>query len=68
MRKKLNKKGFTLVEIIGVVAILGIVSVVGLVSVNSIIQKGKDEHYVAAKKNLKITAESYAQANRDYLP
>ena len=41
MMKKLNKKGFTLVEIIGVVAILGIVSVVGLVSVNSIIQKGK---------------------------
>ena len=68
MRKKLNKKGFTLVEIIGVVAILGIVSVVGLVSVNSIIQKGKTEHYVAAEKNLKITAESYAQANRDYLP
>ena len=68
MKKKLNKKGFTLVEIIGVVAILGIVSVVGLVSVNSIIQKGKTEHYVAAEKNLKITAESYAQANRDYLP
>ena len=67
MRKKLNKKGFTLVEIIGVVAILGIVSVVGLVSVNSIIQKGKQEHYVAAEKNLKITAESYAQANREYL-
>ena len=66
--KKLNKKGFTLVEIIGVVAILGIVSVVGLVSVNNIIKKGKEEHYVAAEKNLKITAESYAQANRDYLP
>ena len=68
MRKKLNKKGFTLVEIIGVVAILGIVSVVGLVSVNNIIKKGKEEHYVAAEKNLKITAESYAQTNRDYLP
>ena len=38
---KNNKKGFTLVEIIGVVAILGIVAVIGLVSVNSIIQKGK---------------------------
>jgi prepilin-type N-terminal cleavage/methylation domain-containing protein len=68
MKRKLNKKGFTLVEIIGVVAILGIVSVVGIVSVNSIIKKGKQEHYVAAEKNLKITAESYAQANREYLP
>ena len=65
---KNNKKGFTLVEIIGVVAILGIVAVIGLVSVNSIIQKGKNEHYKTAEKNLKVTAESYAQSNRDYLP
>ena len=65
---KNNKKGFTLVEIIGVVAILGIVAVIGLVSVNSIIQKGKNEHYTTAEKNLKVTAESYAQANREYLP
>ena len=65
---KNNQKGFTLVEIIGVVAILGIVAVIGLVSVNSIIQKGKNEHYTTAEKNLKVTAESYAQANRDYLP
>ena len=68
MKKKSNKKGFTLVEIIGVIAILGIVSVVGLVSVNSIIQKGKEEHYVAAEQNLKLSAESYAQTNRDNLP
>ncbi len=47
---KTNKRGFTLVEIIGVVAILGIISVVGLVSVNMIIQKGKNEHYVTAEK------------------
>ena len=65
---KNNKKGFTLVEIIGVVAILGIVAVIGLVSVNSIIQKGKNEHYTTAEKHLKVTAESYAQANREYLP
>ena len=65
---KNNKKGFTLVEIIGVVAILGIVAVIGLVSVNSIIKKGKNEHYKTAEKNLKVTAESYAQSNRDYLP
>ena len=68
MKKKSNKKGFTLVEIIGVIAILGIVSVVGLVSVNSIIQKGKEEHYAAAEQNLKLSAESYAQTNRDNLP
>ena len=67
-QKNLNKKGFSLIEIIAVVAILGILSVIGIVSVNNIIQKGKDEHYKTAEKNLKLSAESYAQANRNYLP
>jgi len=65
---KLNKKGFSMVEIIATVAILGILSVIGIVSVNSIIERGKEEHYVSAEKALKMTAESYAQANRNYLP
>ena len=65
---KLNKKGFSMVEIIATVAILGILSLIGIVSVNSIIERGKEEHYVSAEKALKMTAESYAQANRNYLP
>ncbi len=65
---KLNKKGFSMVEIIATVAILGILSVIGIISVNGIIERGKKEHYVSAEKTLKMTAESYAQANRKYLP
>ena len=65
---KLNKKGFSMIEIIATVAILVILSVIGIVSVNSIIERGKEEHYVSAEKALKMTAESYAQANRNYLP
>ena len=65
---KLNKKGFSMVEIIATVAILGILSVIGIISVNGIIERGKKEHYVSAEKTLKMTAESYAQANRNYLP
>ena len=57
-----------MVEIIATVAILGILSVIGIISVNSIIERGKEEHYVSAEKALKMTAESYAQANRNYLP
>ena len=57
-----------MVEIIATVAILGILSVIGIVSVNGIIERGKKEHYVSAEKTLKMTAESYAQANRKYLP
>lgn len=65
---KLNKKGFSMVEIIATVAILGILSVIGIVSVNSIIERGKQEHYESAEKTIKMSAESYAQANRKYLP
>lgn len=57
---KLNKKGFSMVEIIATVAILGILSVIGVISVNGIIERGKKEHYVSAEKTLKMTAESYA--------
>lgn len=57
---KLNKKGFSMVEIIATVAILGILSVIGVISVNGIIERGKKEHYVSAEKALKMTAESYA--------
>lgn len=57
-----------MVEIIATVAILGILSVIGIISVNGIIERGKKEHYVSAEKTLKMTAESYAQANRNYLP
>ena len=66
--KKRNKNGFTLIEIIAAVTILGIVSAIGIVSVNSIIQKGKAEHYKTTEKNIRLTAESYAQTNRSYLP
>ena len=66
--KIINKKGFTMIEIIAAVTILGILSVIGIVSVNSIIQKGKAEHYKTTEKNVRLTAESYAQTNRSYLP
>ena len=66
--KKIRKKGFTLIEILAAVTILGILSIIGIVSVNSIIQKGKQEHYKTVEKNLRLTAETYAQANRSYLP
>ena len=39
---KLNKKGFSMVEIIATVAILGILSVIGVISVNGIIERGKN--------------------------
>lgn len=65
---KTNKKGFTLIEILGAVTILGILSVVAIVSVNKVIENGKKKHYETAEKNLMLAGQSYSQQNRSVLP
>lgn len=35
--KRVNKKGFTLIEMLGAVAILGIIATIGIVSVSKVI-------------------------------
>ena len=57
-----------MVEIIATVAILGVISTIAIFSVTNIIERGKQEHYESAEKTIKMSAESYAQANRKYLP
>lgn len=66
MRK--NNRGFTLIEILAAVTILGILSVTAVVSVNHIIQKAKEEHYIAAEDQLKMAGQSFTQQNRSALP
>ena len=66
--KLLNKKGFSMVEIIATVAILGVISTIAVFSVTNIIERGKQEHYESTEKTIKMSAESYVQANRKYLP
>ena len=57
-----------MVEIIATVAILGVISTIAIFSVTNIIERGKQEHYESVEKTIKMSAESYAQANRKYLP
>ncbi|MDO5392973.1 MAG: type II secretion system protein, partial [Mycoplasmatota bacterium] len=64
MKKKKNREGFTLVEVLAAVTILGILSVVAMVSINKVIQDAKEEHYVTAEDQLKLAGQSYVQQNR----
>ena len=57
-----------MVEIIATVAILGVISTVAVIAVTNIIEQGKIKHYETTEKTIQMSAESYAQANRKYLP
>ena len=63
-----NRRGFTLVEIIVTVAILGILTTVAVVSVSNLTKKARAEKDTQNANTLKMAAESYMQANKEYLP
>ena len=68
LRSKLNKNGFTLIEILAAITILGILTGIAVVSVTKIIEKGKEKHYITAEANLSLAGQSYVQQNREALP
>jgi len=63
-----NKKGFSMVELLAVVAILGILSTIGIVAVSNILEKAHEEYYKNQEKNLVLAAQSYMSANQNELP
>jgi len=63
-----NRRGFTLVEILVTIAILGILTTVAVVSVSNLTKKARAEKDTQNVNTLKMAAESYTQANKEYLP
>ena len=55
----MNKKGFTLVELLATIAILGILSTVTIVSVTKYYEKSKENAVSAFEKNIVTTLEGY---------
>ncbi len=55
----LNRKGFTLIEILAVVVILGVLAAIIVPSVNSLITKNKADSYQKLKNNIIIAAKNY---------
>lgn len=61
-------KGFTLIELIGIVALLGIIFLVAYTEVNKSIDKSNNELYQAQLSNIKASAHDWAVDNIDRLP
>ena len=64
----MNKKGFTILELLGAIVILGILSVMAIVGVSNLIQKSKMTDEEQYEKTLKQAAQSYMQSNKNRLP
>lgn len=58
--KKINKKGFTLVELLAVIVILGVLLLIAVPSVTNIINNSKKKAFVSAAKLMIENVESAA--------
>ena len=63
----MSKKGFTLVELLAVIAILGVVMSIGLVSVSSVRRKANDGMFRDKLDFVIAGAKAWGEDNRDSL-
>ena len=60
----LNNKGFTLVELLGVVVILATITAIMVPSVNHLIDRNKEDNYNSLKNGIVRAAKIYVSDNR----
>lgn len=68
MNRKINKKGFTLTEILAVIAILGVILAIAVPSYNSLSKKFEKEYYDKLEGSVLAAAKSYYKENAESRP
>ena len=56
--KKINKKGFTLIEILAVIIIIGIIAIIAVPSISKYMKESKDTTYVSYEHSMEDAARN----------
>ena len=64
----MNRKGFTLAELLGVIAILGIIALITVPAINRSLNKGKEDLYNTQIEQLKKGAQDYYAEHLSEMP
>ena len=59
-----NKSGFTLVELMGVIAVLAIISLIAIPVVEKNVKKGKEEARKVQIQNIQLAAQNWVSDNK----
>ena len=62
------KKGFTLIEMLGIITVLAVVLLVTFPIVNNSLKQAKDSSINNSLHNVKISTGAYIELNRDMFP
>jgi len=68
VKNKLNKRGFSLVELLAVIVIVGALSVLAIAGVTRYVDSARREKVSQDKKNVSMAAQLYLQSNRELYP
>ena len=59
------KKGFTLIEMLGIITVIGIIMLVAFPNINKSLKNMKQSTINNFTNNLKVSAEAYIEINRE---
>ena len=64
----MNKKGFTLVELLAVIVLLGLIALIAAPAITGIIKQSKDSLSDSQKQSIEMSAKNWATDNMGKLP